>query len=342
MNKNLSGFTRILFLAKLSCRLFILLIPLTLCFLSCKVDPDIIDTGTLGQWIYYDSLSGLSSNFIWSIFQDREGNIWAGTNDHGVSKFNGNQWINYNINDGLASNSVYAIAQDKDDDMWFGSEGGMNLLIGEVIYVIDSIDGVPFIPITLFHDSEQRMWAGTPGYGLVVFSGNNYNYQPISFQAREEFNIVNAFAEDKAGTIWIGTSGGAIYYRNDEFEAYDSVSGLYSNEVSYMLQDSWGDLWFATINGEFLTRYDGVNSECIGLYHGYIYAYTYSMSEDRKGNIWFASGPAGIVKYNGLEMYTLELPDRFRNDSFLCSMTDRDGNIWFGTMNNGIVVYISE
>jgi streptogramin lyase len=78
------------------------------------------------------------------------------------------------------------------------------------------------------------------------------------------------------------------------------------------------------------------------MYNGYEDAFVYSISEDKKGNIWFASGPAGIIRYNGIEMYTLKLPDRFKGDWFFCSMTDQYGNIWFGTMKNGIVVYISE
>jgi ligand-binding sensor domain-containing protein len=125
------------------------------------------------------------------------------------------------------------------------------------MHVIDTIEGEPFIPITLFHDSQQRMWAGTPGYGLVVFTGNNYIPDLLYDKNNEELNIVRAFAEDKTGTIWIATDGGAIFYRNNESDTYDTTSGLYSNEVSYIFQDSWEDIWFATINDELLTRNDG-------------------------------------------------------------------------------------
>jgi ligand-binding sensor domain-containing protein len=320
----------------------ILLLLLAGFFNSCQEDQDVLDPQTLDQWIYYDTLSGLSSNFIWTLFQDKDGNIWTGTEGGGVNKYDGHDWTSYTVFDGLASNSVYAVAQDKDGDMWFGTEGGLNILIGGVMYVIDTLEGEPFIPITLFHDSQQRMWAGTPGYGLVVFTGNNYIPDLLYDKNNEELNIVRAFAEDKTGTIWIATDGGAIFYRNNESDTYDTTSGLYSNEVSYIFQDSWEDIWFATINDELLTRNDGTYSEYIYMYNGYEDAFVYSISEDKKGNIWFASGPAGIIRYNGIEMYTLKLPDRFKGDWFFCSMTDQYGNIWFGTMKNGIVVYISE
>ena len=342
MNFHLTRLALVFDVLKLSCRKSVLLLPLFFLIFSCKEDQDIIDPETLNHWEYYDRASGLSDTLIWTIFQDRDGKIWVGTNGGGVNKYDGNQWSNYTVNEGLASNCVYSVAQDKDGDMWFGTEGGLNLLIGGVIYVVDTIDGEPFIPITLFHDSKQRMWAGTPGYGIVVFTGSNYSDQPISFPAKEEFNTIFAFTEDNSGTIWISTNGGAIYFKNDEFNVYDSLSGLNNNNVTFIIQDSWGDIWFGTFKGEYLTRYDGTNTEYIYMYNGYQFAYVYSMALDKKGNIWFASGPAGIVKYNGIEMYTIELPARFKDDQFICSMADEDGNIWFGTIKNGIVKYITE
>jgi ligand-binding sensor domain-containing protein len=311
-------------------------------FTGCLEEPDVLDPETLNKWEYYDQTNGLSDNFIWTIFQDQEGNIWAGTNGGGVNMFDGVVWNRYTINNGLASNTVYAVAQDKDGDMWFGTEGGLNILIGEYMYVFDSIEGDPFLPVTLLHDSQQRMWAGTPGNGIVVFTGENYIPLSITFTANEKFNTVNALAEDNSGTIWIATEGGAIFYKNDEFDLYDSTSGLYSNEVSFIMQDSWGDIWFATLNGEYLTRYDGTNSEHIYMYNGYTTAFVFSMAEDHKSNIWFASGNAGIINFNGIEMYSIKIADRYKEDSFLCNMVDKNGNIWFGTMKNGIAVYISE
>jgi ligand-binding sensor domain-containing protein len=320
----------------------ILLLLLAGFFNSCQEDQDVLDPQTLDQWIYYDTLSGLSSNFIWTLFQDKDGNIWAGTEGGGVNKYDGHDWTSYTVFDGLASNSVYAVAQDNDGDMWFCAGGGINWLVDGQIYYRDSIGGIPIKPIRILHDSQQRMWVGTLDSGLVIFSGNDYSYLThLSFE-NEQLDSIMALTEDNSGTVWIGTKGGAIFYKNDEFNLYDSASGLYNNDLLYIKQDSWGDIWFASKNGEYLTRYDGTNSEYIYMYHGYAYTYVYSMVEDRNGNIWFASGPAGIVKYNGIEMYAIELPDRFNDDWFLCSLIDQDGNIWFGTMKNGIVVYISE
>jgi len=322
--------------------LITLLILLVTSFTGCMEEPDVLDPETLGKWVYYDHANGLSNNFVWTIFQDKDGNIWAGTNNGGVNRFDGTTWTSYTVYDGLESNTVYAVAQDKDGDIWFGTEEGLNILIGGVMNTLDSIEGEPFIPVTLLHDSQQRMWAGTPGDGIVVFTGDNYMPFPITFTANEKFNFVNALVEDNSGTIWIATEGGAIFYKNDEFGLYDSTSGLYNNEVSYIIQDSWGDMWFATINGEYLTRYDGTNSEYVFMFNGYVSASVYAMAEDRSGNIWFASSNAGIVKYNGIEMYTVKMPDRFKEDYFLCNTIDSDGNIWFGTRDNGIAVYVTE
>lgn len=70
----------------------------------------------------YDEFGTLSR--VWSIEQDNEGNLWFGTADSGLWKFDGEEMINYTMKDGLPSNFVETIYKDKEGKLWFCS--GMN------------------------------------------------------------------------------------------------------------------------------------------------------------------------------------------------------------------------
>ncbi|MFK7770983.1 MAG: two-component regulator propeller domain-containing protein [Saprospiraceae bacterium] len=70
----------------------------------------------------YDEFGTLSR--VWSIEQDKEGNMWFGTADSGLWKFDGEEIINYSIKDGLPSNFVETIYKDNDGQLWFCT--GMN------------------------------------------------------------------------------------------------------------------------------------------------------------------------------------------------------------------------
>jgi ligand-binding sensor domain-containing protein len=60
---------------------------------------------------------------VWAINEDKEGNLWIGTIDAGVWKFDGTHWINYTIQDGLAGNAIWAIYKDTAGELWFITNG---------------------------------------------------------------------------------------------------------------------------------------------------------------------------------------------------------------------------
>jgi hypothetical protein len=60
---------------------------------------------------------GLPSNTIYSICEDKKGNIVLGT-DNGIAIFNGNQFNNLNFNNGLSRPYVVASTADKNGTVW--------------------------------------------------------------------------------------------------------------------------------------------------------------------------------------------------------------------------------
>ncbi len=59
---------------------------------------------------------------VYSINEDNDGNIWVGTVDAGVWKYDGNHFTNYTTKDGLTSDAVNTIYKDKNGDLWFGTD----------------------------------------------------------------------------------------------------------------------------------------------------------------------------------------------------------------------------
>ena len=71
----------------------------------------------------YTRADGLVSDYVFDIFQDRDGFLWFGT-DSGVVRYDGRDFTTYTTTDGLAADLVYRIYQDKQGDLWFGTFGG--------------------------------------------------------------------------------------------------------------------------------------------------------------------------------------------------------------------------
>ena len=59
---------------------------------------------------------------IYSINEDNFGNLWIGTVDAGVWKYDGTHLTHYTMKDGLSSNAVNTIYKDKNGQLWFGTD----------------------------------------------------------------------------------------------------------------------------------------------------------------------------------------------------------------------------
>ncbi|HQW03250.1 MAG TPA: two-component regulator propeller domain-containing protein, partial [Saprospiraceae bacterium] len=62
---------------------------------------------------------------IYSVNEDRNGNLWIGTVDAGVWRYDGHNLKNYTTLNGLPSDAVISTFRDKDGELWFGTEAGV-------------------------------------------------------------------------------------------------------------------------------------------------------------------------------------------------------------------------
>ncbi len=74
--------------------------------------------------------SGLSDNFVLSLYQDAAGTIWIGTYGGGLNLLNPetNQFLVYSQKDGLSNDTVYGILQDSNGLLWISTNFGLSKL----------------------------------------------------------------------------------------------------------------------------------------------------------------------------------------------------------------------
>ncbi len=60
---------------------------------------------------------------VFSIGEDRDGNIWFGTVEHGAWRYDGKSLRNYSADDGLTSKDIMCIYTDRRGDLWLAGNG---------------------------------------------------------------------------------------------------------------------------------------------------------------------------------------------------------------------------
>ncbi len=67
-------------------------------------------------------------NMVYSMLEDKNGNLWFGTREHGVCRYDGigaqKSYTNFADIATLSTSCIYSMVEDKDGTIWFGTEFG--------------------------------------------------------------------------------------------------------------------------------------------------------------------------------------------------------------------------
>lgn len=209
----------------------------------------------------YTHANGLAQDSVYSVYETRDGTVWAGTLSGGVSRLKDGKFTTYNITQGLASNTVASILETSDGTMWFGTPNGLSALTKDRWVSYAPRDGLPSENVNcLFEDSSGILWVGTAA-GLA-FRGSG-DFQPLTGVPSALREQIYGLAEDRYGSFWIATAGHVLRVNRDklmhgaltegdlrEFTETDGLRGLEGvKRQSSVVADSLGRIWFSTNRG---------------------------------------------------------------------------------------------
>lgn len=199
--------------------------------------------------------AGLSSNIIYSIFQDSRKRIWIGSFGAGLllvkKRTPGKIYCQaFNTsNSSITSNKVRNVFEDSQNRLWIATTFGLNILIedssGEYHFQSFFSNQDDHTTLTyndiihIFEDSHNRLWFCTFGGGinrLVSYSGSASTAIFEHYDQKNGLinNAVYCILEDNLGFLWISTEEGIsrFDYNTKDFENFDKNSGLLVNSFS--------------------------------------------------------------------------------------------------------------
>jgi ligand-binding sensor domain-containing protein len=209
----------------------------------------------------YTTREGLAQDSVYSLYESRDGSIWAGTLSAGVSQLTRGHFTNYTSDDGLASNTIAAMAEGSDGTMWFATPQGLSALSHGVWKTYGTRDGLPSDNINcLLADAGGVLWIGTAN-GLAFWKANRIQ-QALGPPAALRDQILGV-AEDGHGPLWIATSTHVLRVNRDsllsgaltdgdarEFTLADGLRGMEAVKRSRsVVSDAEGRIWFSMNRG---------------------------------------------------------------------------------------------
>ena len=289
-----------------------------------------------GTWKHHTYLEGLGSNNVRSIYQDRDGFLWFGTRNGGVSRYDGEAFVNFTTDDGLAHNTVLSIYQDRDGLLWFGTDNGISQYDGKKFINFTTDDGLAANDVWAIHqDRDGHLWFGTLKNGVSRYNGEAF----VNFTTDDGLahNTVLSIYQDRDGFLWFGTLEGLSRYDGDQFVNFTTNEGLAHNFVQSIHQDQDGLLWFGTDGG--VSQYDGNQFVNLTTRDGLVSDLVETIHQDRDGFLWFGTRDNGVSRYDGEKIVNFTTNDGLATNSVLSILQDREGFFWISSLSEGLSQY---
>jgi ligand-binding sensor domain-containing protein len=162
----------------------------------------------------YTKADGLAQDSVYAVYRSRDGSVWAGTVNGGVSRFHDGKFTTYTAADGLASNTVSAIEETPDGTIWLATPNGLSAFKGGRWSVLSGAEGLPPGGVNcLAADSAGVLWIGTSkGLGFLRAGRVEFPLETPEALREEIFGI----AEDRSGWLWIATSDHVLRVKRDQ------------------------------------------------------------------------------------------------------------------------------
>jgi signal transduction histidine kinase/ligand-binding sensor domain-containing protein len=269
-----------------------------------------------------------------AMHEDRDGNVWLGTDGDGLYRVRKQVVTTYSEAQGLVGRNIYPIIQGRDGAIWMGAwSGGLSRFQDGRFTNYTTRDGLAPAGLTALHeDREGRVWVATNSGGLQTF--RNGRFTAVDPGVVPPGAVVKAIHQDRTGAIWLGTQHGLVRHHGGTSTLFTTRDGLPGVDIRSIVESSNADrLWFGTYAG--LARWQDGRLTRWTEKDGLPVITVRAMHEDADGVLWIGTYDGGLVRFadGRFTHYTTRVG--LFNDGVFQILEDGSGNLWMSS-NRGI------
>ena len=275
------------------------------------------------SWI--EAKNGFIFKKIWSVFTDKEDNLWLGSIGAGLVKFNP-IFTFYNAKNGISSDYVNAVYESPSGNMYIGNNGGFNVIEkNKSVKSYQLLEDLVFTNVYHFNEYNNDILLGTNN-GL--FKLNNEKTIAIPFFDKD-IKAENIYCSFKyKNKLYVGGNTGSYVLESDTLFSIPNSP----KEFVYSIIDYKGAIYFASNKGVY--KYHNQKFDFLTKEQGLICDRVKSFKVDVKNNLWIGTSD-GIYVYNGKNFKKITEEDGLTSENIYLMELDGKGNIWIGT-NKGL------
>lgn len=297
--------------------------------------------------------NGLANDLVSSIVEDREGDVWVGSDSGGLQRLRRRTLFMIAPPDLWQHRPILSVSPAHGGGLWVGTEGaGIYKLDGSGFTRLE-ITNTPTAKYarTAVEDRCGRLWVGTEVHerlmsGLLVqdplgrlsagprggglLLGENDRLRPFTNAEPHQMmpSLFFAIYEDHVGNLWMGSQDGLWRLQQDQWTRLGTE--LYRPEVRCITETPDGALWIGMRGGGIARYQDGKFQQFLRA-QGLPYEYAWALLGDADGSVWIGTPGAGLLRWRNGRFDSFTTQQGLPSD-FICSILDDTcGHLWFGS-----------
>ncbi len=189
-----------------------------------------------------------ATHSVISSFEDREGNLWLGSQLEGLARL-WNGWTRrYSASDGLNDPIVWSLSRAPDGTVWVGSNDGLSTFDGKHFKSVVTGSALPHPQAYNLLAEADRVWIGTRR-GLAIW--RNGKIETPALYAPMASAQINGIWRDRRGNLWFPTSEGLFVQHGESLRRYGHADGLSDQRIRTMLETRTHRILVGTQGGLF-------------------------------------------------------------------------------------------
>jgi ligand-binding sensor domain-containing protein/signal transduction histidine kinase len=281
---------------------------------------------------HFTHTNGLSHDWIRSVCEDYEGNLWLGTGS-GLNALRPRKVRMLESPDYWQGRAILSFCQQSDGGAWIGTEGAGLYHYDQAGWSIYR-EGSGLSNLFVWSALETRLGellVGTWGGGFYRRNGDRFE---SSGELAGLSTPVVSLYEGQTGEVWIGTISGVHRYENGRLTWSAGSAEMAFPDVRAITQTPDGAVWFGLSGGGLVRlqdgrlrqfrKADGLNSD-----------FLQSFCVDTDGTLWIGTSDSGLGFYRHGRFGAIGADQGLPATAVCAIVDDHNGNLWLGS-NRGI------
>jgi signal transduction histidine kinase/ligand-binding sensor domain-containing protein len=290
-----------------------------------------------GALRHYTVNEGLPATFVRAIWEDRDGNLWAGT-DGGLARLENGRFASSPLGSPREHEWVRCIYEDNEGNLWVGMNGGLNRLSNDLFSMYGEAEGLPSDePTTVYQDHRGRIWVGFHEGGLVQME----NGRPARVYTQKDglpSDEIFSIRESRDGDLLIAARGGPSRMHDGRF-VNPAWSDPLNRRVAFdFFEDSSGRDWIATPAG--VIQLEGARSHIAIPGGSQLNNDPVVLCQTHDGKLWAGTYGDGLWRLDDRgsrpELRLFTVADGLSSNQIRSLVESADGTLWIGTFGGGL------